>query len=347
MKTFFVKLGILGDILKDFLVAMIIIILIAIVALGITHNVLKINEVSSKYTGDYKNLVQAGTDRMINVYSIGSGENTIVILSRFGSESPVLEYKALANELAVNNRVVIVEYLGYGFSLAAKTERTSSNIVNEVREALINSEIYGPYVLLSQYTSSVYAMKYQELYPTEVSAIISVDAVLPNMTKEEKYMDEMVAIKNNAQIEHIAELTGYARILSYLKPELFNINTMSENSIYTADDISLYRSQIGIGHATSTMAKEAKMFCSNLEEEKEYVYPEYLKTLQLITSSNLEKYKVLKEDKTINKDYEEYSLDLITNNSIQKVQTISGESDIQITNPNELAQAINEFLIQY
>jgi hypothetical protein len=346
MKAFFTRISIFGDILKDFLITLLVIVLILVATLGIGHNILKINEVSSKYTGVYKNLVKIGTDRMINVYSIGGGQNTIVILSRFGSESPVLEYKALANELSKNNRVVIVEYLGYGFSLAAKTDRTSGNIVREVREALINSEIYGPYVLLSQYTSSIYAMKYQELYPNEVSSIVSIDAVLPNMTKEEQYMNEIVAIKDNAQIEHILELTGYARILSYLKPELFNIDTMLASSTYTDSDISLYRHQIGISHLTSTMAKEAKLFCTNVEDEKEYVYPDYLKTLQIITSENFEKYEILKEDKKISKSYGDYSLELLTNGNIQRVQTISGGSSIQLTNPNELAQVINSFLDQ-
>jgi hypothetical protein len=68
--------------------------------------------------------------------------------------------------------------------------------------------------------------------------------------------------------------------------------------------------------------------------------------LQIITSENSEKYKKLKEDNKISKDYEEYSLELLTNNSIQKVQNVSGKTNIQISSPNKLAEVIDAFLLQ-
>lgn len=55
-----------------------------------------------------------------------------------------MEYKALADSLSTGYKVVIAEPLGYGYSLSTKDERTSKNIVKELREALANSRNSRP-----------------------------------------------------------------------------------------------------------------------------------------------------------------------------------------------------------
>ena len=83
MKKFLTRISIIFDVIKDFLFGLVTIVLILALTLGIAHNILKINEVSSKYNGEYKNLVLVGEKEMMNVYSIGNGTETIVILSGF------------------------------------------------------------------------------------------------------------------------------------------------------------------------------------------------------------------------------------------------------------------------
>ena len=97
----------------------------------ITHNVLRFEEISINYTGEYKKLYDS-KDSMMNVYVTGGGNQTILIMSGFAVSSPTLEYKALADELGKEYRVVIVEYPGTGFSLSTKDERTNKNIVEEI-----------------------------------------------------------------------------------------------------------------------------------------------------------------------------------------------------------------------
>lgn len=347
MKNFLTRISIFFDILKDFLVAVLVTVLILLFTTGIAHNLLKINEVSGKYTGQYKHLYNAGNNRMMNIYSIGQGDKTLVILSGFGLQSPVIEYKSFAKNLSTDCRVVIVEYLGYGYSLKAETDRTSENIVKEVRMALVDAGIYGPYTLVPHSSSNIYAIKYQELYPNEVSAIISIDGLMPNMSREQAFMKELTSTKNNIQISSIAEFTGFARVLSYVKPELFYIDKMQSDSNYSVEDIKEFRKRIGIGYLTGSMVKEIKKLQENLLAEKEYVYPNYLPVLEILTTENIEKYKEQKNQNIISMDYEEYANNMLSNKAIQKVQVIEGDHMIPITNPSSVAQMIKEFIRTY
>lgn len=347
IKNIFTRISIFFDILKDFLVAVLAVILILAFTIGIAHNLLKINEVSSKYSGPYKNLVTVGDKEMMNVYSIGNGANTIVILSGFGIQSPVIEYKALANYLSSDYRVVIVEYLGYGYSLKAKTDRTSKNIANEIKKALDGAEINGPYILMPHSISNIYAIEFQKLYPDNVSAIISVDGIMPNMSKENKFLSELNQTKDNVKISSIAEFTGFARILSYVKPEMFYIDKMQNSTFYTDADIAEYRKRIGIGYLTSSMVKEINKIEENVIAEKEYVYPDNLPVLEVLTSESVNKYKDMKKQNNISKDYEEYANELLSNKQIQEVKIVSGDHMIPITDPVNLAQTIKEFIMAH
>ena len=126
---------------------------------------------------------------MINLYSVGEGDRTIVILPSIGEASPVLEYKGLADSLSSGYRVVIAEPLGYGYSLSTKDKRTSENIVNELREALVNAKIEGPYILLSFSNSSIYSEFYSQKYPEEINGIIAIDPVYSESLNSENFVD--------------------------------------------------------------------------------------------------------------------------------------------------------------
>ena len=148
------KIGILLDSIKGFFIALILITLIVFFASAIIHNILRVVEASNEYKGKYKKLYTAG-DGMINLYEEGEGYRTIVILPGIGTPSPVMQYKAIADSLSVDHKVVIAEPLGYGYSLSSKKERTSKNIIEELREALRYAEVPGPYFLLAFENSNI------------------------------------------------------------------------------------------------------------------------------------------------------------------------------------------------
>src|SRR5690625_7726321 len=83
----------------------------------------------------------------MHVSTKGEGDNTIVLMSGLGTAAPTLDFEPLLNELAKNNKVVVVELFGYGWSDITSKERTVENIVKEMRIVLKKSNIQGPYIL--------------------------------------------------------------------------------------------------------------------------------------------------------------------------------------------------------
>ena len=115
----------------------------------------------------------------MHVYTKGDGENTIVLLSGLGTAAPVLDFEPLINEMSKNNKIVVVELFGYGWSDLTHKERTVENIVEEIRTALKESNIEGPYILMPHSISGIYSMYYANKYPDEVRAVIGIDPTLP------------------------------------------------------------------------------------------------------------------------------------------------------------------------
>lgn len=346
-KIFLKIFGVL-DIVKDFLVEWGIKILIVIFALVILHNILKISEISSRYQGEYKSLtpIYEEEKKFMNYYVAGEGP-TIVILPEFGSQSPIIQYKTLVDGLKDNYRVVVVEYFGYGFSMSMKDhERTSDNIVNEVKQLLEYREIFGPYILLSADTSNIYAMRFQQMYPDLVSSIISIDGVYPAEVNDNYRMKSIRDRVSNVNLTSIWELTGFERILSYISPKTFYIDKMQKlTNNYTDEEISVYRNRIGSNYLSRTMVREINKLEENMDEMKNYIYPENLPTLQVLSSEKKDTYEYAKNSKESDVNLEDLANKLITNSSIQKVEVVQGTNHmLQLSNPSELIQAIRNFL---
>lgn len=140
------------------------------------HHIMKLVE-RDKYPalGKY---TQVENGRM-HVYTKGDGPNTIVLLSGLGTASPVLDFEPLMNEMSTHNKVVVVEPFGYGWSDMTDEKRTVEHIAGELRSALQQLNIPGPYVLMPHSVSGIYSMYYAHKYPEEVKAVVGIDATWP------------------------------------------------------------------------------------------------------------------------------------------------------------------------
>lgn len=338
MKKFLTLVGIFFERLKSFLIAIIVICAIMIALMSIVHNVLKIRELYIEDTSEYKNTVKIN-ENLMNVQVSGTGEKTIVILSDFATVSPIIEYKTYVDKLSSHYRVVVIEYFGYGFSLSSETERTNNVIANEIKLALQQVGIEGKYTILANGISSLYACAYANTYADEVEKLILVDGVYP-ATIQEKHIKELVENeKKNSIITSYAELTGYARVLSYIKPEFFGIDKMNEHK-FNKSDISLYRKMIANKYYTSTMINEIKKKTENMETLKYYQFSEYLPVTQILSKEYVDEYQKYKKDKLIEKDIEEYANDLITNSEIQNTIIVNGNKRLNLNNPDAVINQI-------
>ena len=319
------------ELVKDFLVTWGLKILLFLFICMILHNVVKMSEISTRYTGQYKNLVMVYPEdsKMMNIYTVGEGPKTIVILAGFGSQSPIIQYKALADGLKDEYKVAIVEYFGYGYSMSMKKERTNENIVNEIKTALELYGVNGPYVLMPHSHANVYAMYFQQAYPELVQSIVSIDGQIPAELNDDYYKvkhEENLANINimekesgliQENITSIFELTGFERILSYLREDIFYIDrmrTMHEN--YGQEEISVYRNRIGSNYLSRTMVREIGKFEENMAQMAEYKYPETLPTLQIFASDTIKQYEEAKKNLGATVDITDLSRGLITNEEI-------------------------------
>lgn len=117
-------------------------------------------------------------EKSMRAYVKGSGDTTIVMLSGWGTESPVDDFMPLADKLSLDYKVVILEYFGYGESDITVDERSNQAIVQEIRTALDGLNIKPPYILMPHSMSGLYGLCYANNYPFEISGIIGIDMSL-------------------------------------------------------------------------------------------------------------------------------------------------------------------------
>lgn len=343
LKKLFFKLSVLLDTLKGIVIFLLVWALIIFFGSMIIHNVLKMGEQSNTYQGEYKTLVEVDTDKMMNVVVYGEGEKTIVILPGFGMQSPVIQYKAIADKLKENYKVAIVEYYGYGYSMNTDKERTLDNIATEVKTALAQKEI-NEFILMPHSLSNIYAMRIVQNYPESVKGIVSIDGLYPAQYKESYFYDAYLDELHNVELTSLLEWSGFARILSYVKPDMFYINQMVDAGIWGRDEVSVLRNRIALSYLTDTMVEEREMVRDNSLELQDYKYPDTLPVVQILASETVADYAAKKKDKLIEKDLEDLANQMISNSEIQSTVILEGNHDMEFTNYEEIANLTRELI---
>jgi pimeloyl-ACP methyl ester carboxylesterase len=215
-------LKITGKVLLGILLTLVGLILIS----AITHNILKSIE-KNKYKIGQTITVDG---KKMQAYVTGQGDKTIVLLSGLGTASPIIDFMPLADRLSEDYKVVILEGFGYGFSDTTKEARSNENIVNEIRTALKELQIGGPYILMPHSISGIYSLYYAMNYPNEVEAIIGIDESVPNQTKinRDPDMSPALTLLNNL---------GIIRDITYLLPS--TDDGMNQNNYYTKEQLKI------------------------------------------------------------------------------------------------------------
>ena len=106
---------------------------------------------------------------------------TIVFLSGSGTECPTYDFKPLWFLLIGQFNVAVVERPGYGWSGQTNFPRSIDIVLEETREALRKAGIVGPYIPAPHSLSGLEAIYWAQKYPDEVSAIIGLDMVVPQV----------------------------------------------------------------------------------------------------------------------------------------------------------------------
>ena len=214
--------------------------------------------------------------KLMHVYSMGSGQQTIVLLPGLGVALPSADFGPLMRALSEQHTVVTIEYFGVGFSDLTDTPRTNQNMVREIRTTLEKAGFAPPYVLMPHSASGIYAEFYAAMVLDEVSAIIMLDTTSSALISE----DEQPAIIYT--LTKLAQAIGNPRLAALLFPD----TRLIENG-YSAQEIEHYR--LFSFHAVNdTMINQAQTLTENIREVNTLPFPEDIPVLKLISQETID-----------------------------------------------------------
>lgn len=266
--------------------------------------------------------------RNMHIYTKGEGANTIVLLSGLGTAAPSLDFAPLINEMSKNNKVVVVEPFGYGWSDMTKKERTVENIVEEIREGLIKSNIQGPYILMPHSVSGIYGMYYANTYPKEIKGIVGIDPTLPQALE---YFSEDAPTMPK-YLGYLAP-TGIARLALYMNPESFL--PIADEGIYSEKNLKMTKAISAWKGYNKNVVAEANEIKDNIDKTIEMKFPSTIPVLFFTTKEE----KVTEDGKNNVSFYQTQ----LTNHPDSKVVVLEGHHYLHWTRYKEMNKEIEEF----
>jgi pimeloyl-ACP methyl ester carboxylesterase len=133
-------------------------------------------------------LVSADGTRL-NLYCMGSGSPTVVFDSGWEDWAPA--WSKVQPEVAKFTRACSYDRAGAGFSDPGPMPRTSVHIAQELRTALHNAGIAGPYILVGSAFGGDNVRTFADLYMSEVAGLVMVEAdpddLLPKQMQEDNH----------------------------------------------------------------------------------------------------------------------------------------------------------------
>lgn len=338
--------------IKKFLkiISIILISLILILLLSTLVNQILFKVEKNKYS-IYGQYVKVNNKEMY-LSVLGEGENTIVILPGSGCVGSTILYRPLAKKLAENNKVIIIEYFGYGFSDDTYGDRTTQNIVQETREALKSVCSEEEYILMPHSISGIYALYWAMQYPEEVKAIVGLDMTVAQLEDEENINWDLLEEKAGLTKEDYYE-RSYPLILNPLVKEtgiMRWVNSIYNKSSYeTLKSYNLYSEQ-----ELQVLKKEYNRYPS-IDLLKEYYKNTTNDNIEQLQNTNLPiDLPVLhfRASKSIEAMQEYLGVDsisiingTITNNDMQKIEIVEASHGlIYLDAINEIVEKTNQFI---
>lgn len=236
-KRFFTRIGLV-------LITLVLLLALVVLASYINHRI-QLKEEDSSFVPMGRQVEVNG--HLMNVYSEGSGKETLVFMSGAGTCSPVLDFKSLYSLLSKQYRVVVVEKAGYGFSEDSDAPRDIDTVLSETRQALSLAGISAPYVLCPHSMSGIEALYWAQQYPKEVTAIIGLDMSVPAAYKD---------MKINMSFMWLGAFAANVGITRWI-PSLSESDAMKHGTL-TQEEKKLYKVIFYRRTATNAMINEAK-----------------------------------------------------------------------------------------
>ncbi|MCT2347282.1 alpha/beta fold hydrolase [Niallia taxi] len=267
--------------------------------------------------------------KQMHVYTKGEGDNTIVLLSGLGTAAPTLDFEPLVNEMAKDNKVVVVELFGYGWSENTNKERTVKNIVGEIRTALKKANIPGPYILMPHSISGIYSMYFAYTYPEEVKAVIGIDPTLP---KELDYFGE--SLPAMPKFLSLVSPTGLARLAVLINSKGFL--PIAEEATYSKENLEMTKAISAWKSYNISIINEANELKNNIKKTTAMSFPSHMPVLLFTTTNG----KVTEDGKNNITFYETQ----LTNSPSSKIIQLQGHHYLHWTRYKQISKDVKDFI---
>lgn len=117
----------------------------------------------------------------LHVYSKGSGKYTVVFAAGFGEFCPYVSFYPLHNEISKDDRVVVYDKPGYGWSDTTEKERDIDIITEEIHGALVSAGEKPPYIFVAHSMGALETIRFAQLYKNELKGIVLIDGRNPEL----------------------------------------------------------------------------------------------------------------------------------------------------------------------
>jgi len=211
---------------------------------------------------DERNVLPIG--RMVDVggyklhmIEMGQNHEGPVVIMEAGGGACSLDWQLVQPEISKFARVITYDRAGYAWSNVSPLERTSENMVEELRTMLNNVGVQGPYILVGHSFGGLNVQLFAAKYPNEVAGVILVDA------NSEDGWEKFQKGAMNAALAQIGMIITYLGI-PRLVQNIPSIKILADKNIqkYDAKIQEVYWSQkLGVKHAAINIQE-----CACLEQ---------------------------------------------------------------------------------
>ncbi|MDF2050899.1 alpha/beta hydrolase [Arthrobacter sp. Cr_A7] len=260
----------------------------------------------------------------LNVVRNGDQGQPIVLLSGLGTAAPGLDFAPLVRELGGFDAIV-VEGFGYGYSDLEGPARSNENISTELHDALAKLQVRPPYVLAGHSIAGFYMLDYANRYPTEVSAVVGIDATIPK-PGDGPVEDPQPGIN----VERALAVTGVVRVVAALAPGFLD----PDSDAYTAEELRRMRMMMSWNYGNPAVADESARIANNAAALRGVTYPDDLPVLAFVADEG--------SDSTATKTAA--AENLLKNVRRHQVVPIEGGHYLHWTQSKRMADEIRAFL---
>ena len=272
-------------------------------------------------------------DGQMHVYSIGSGEKTLVLLPGMGVSLPSAEFGPLMRKLSEEYTVVCVEYFGVGFSSETSRPRNTENYVEEIRTALNKAGFQAPYILMPHSISSVYSEYYAAKYPEEVQAVISLDG-----TSSAYYEETPAFVKPLLKVAIVQQGSGLSSLAAALVTKKASLLSYG----YTEKEINDMITFFGFTMNNTSLEQIANS-ADFIKETQQLPYPQDIPYFKVISRQTYETSNPqLKKAGITPQEYQTRHLERIGANA--QFEILDGTHFIYLNNVEKITEITREFI---